>query len=189
MKRLNKEMRESLMEFARQQIDKMFPETKMDALRKELRVFALKDLEKRYPLKDMLVLEKYQSSVNVNEIYFECPDGNCNSASILLEKPIPLPRMDSRRNDVSTEKGSPEQKKHHELLKLIKERNENIKEKLKSYRALIETMPTLEKVVEVWSEAAVFLGQGGQRNVALTVLGPDVISSIQNDVKVRSKMK
>lgn len=188
MSRLNSSHKEVLLKFAEEQTLKFFPMTEINAEEKELAKMVVAEVKARYPEKDMVILEKYRLA-KVNQVFYvRSSKSTGDKYPLKLPTGLLIPTNEYTADDVYIPVDHPAHGTYTKLLKLTRDREFGIKEKMKNYQALMASATSFKQVVEIWPEAKVFEDRFGHRNTALAVLNDDIITQIHKDVVARKKM-
>jgi len=190
-KRLNSKSRDLLIRLVHQKV--VSDETQLDKLESKLNKLFIKDVEKKYPKKDMDILLKYERAILTTSVslLFTDPLEDTDKAvhsTYTLKEPVLLPSGGAHyahtRGKLINNKDSALYKVFSEYRDLKDKLRKEETERRKPYFTIIEDCRYFEDVVEIWSEAEELRSQICP-NKSLSVLNTNAILSIQRDTQTR----
>lgn len=191
MARLTNQQKEILIEFAKEQCEKMFPTQAIKKMESEVAEALREVYEKKYPSKDMAVLRKYHCTKEIQVFSLRHERYSSTDYKLNMKFPVSMPNeVEYPDRIVIPSLPSELQTKVREMIKAHDYRSSNVKMKTENYRKLINSSNNIKQVVEVWSEAEPFIQKfENTRSTALCVINEAIISEIRQDVLARKAIQ
>lgn len=183
--RLNKDMRLELTKYAEGLISFPEDEAAIEELYKIAQGAAREAIQQRYPLNDMLILQRYDQARQRDSYRFSLDAFNQIQFQFKPETG-PLACSTGWSNPpISCPNGYRKIEDHYKAVKALGLKKNQL---LSDYKNLIASARTLEELIEVWPEAEVMRdsleGRAGRR--AISCLSSEAIERIKADVAQRS---
>lgn len=178
--RLNMNHRDVLRQFAKENISCPKEEAANAKAYEKASRLVREESQKKYPLEDMLVLEKYEVAKRDLCINGGNPTGTYVNFEFLAEADAPLmPKRYCSSRSISFSQKAADAIAAYELTKDALEKARSAK--LIKYRSLIETARYFEDVIEVWPAVASLASRITPSATALVTLSDDVREFIKSD--------
>lgn len=171
-------MRAQLRDHVNKNVHPVAEKKAMDAAYKKALKPILAVVHKKWPVKDMAVLEKHGVSETAATINLSFPNGVVQQLAFDNDAPL-CPNRGRYHQMFLVDQDTADA--IEAFLDAQKVYNTERERRVKAYLALIDTSKYIEELVDVWPEAATLLPQGS----VPTIMSPEMISLLHADQQER----